>query len=373
MFMDRNSEFAISFSSPRRPGLVVPGVWLGLRFQGKYQLPGGPQGGFGSLEEHLNYQKGLVKILKHDVDSLKRTINGYEDRIDNFGKAVNRLADSAFDITNSIKFRNLAIEQLTVLNTLYGQEDFDPEKVTQAKKVILDYGNVMVSVLQEIALDNKLERKVRAQAMTMLGDLSTQKSCDAVLDIMGQTQDPDIKIEGIIAIGKAKDVRAYFLLDQLASDPNTTIAFTANEVIQKLEKMAPRKKDSSGAAASTLPKALPEKKIDDGSWEKFLAADSASQAGSAIPAVKKKDSASAVDSEDNLEEKSAEELANESSAAPAEIVPVQEQNTPEGTGPEGSPAKENDKKKKEKKSKEKKKKDKNKTVKKSENVEKKQW
>ena len=190
MFMDENNKYSLSFSSPRVPGLVLPGIWVGFRYIGRFQMSGGPFGGFGSLEEELNYQKGMVKILKHDVDSLKNAIVDYDERITSFSKSFNLIADSAFETSNGIKLRNVAIEQLTVINTLYGQEDFDPQKVAQAKKIILDYGNVMVSVLQDIVLDNKMERKIHTQAMTMLGELATQKAADAVLDIMGQTPGP---------------------------------------------------------------------------------------------------------------------------------------------------------------------------------------
>jgi hypothetical protein len=277
MFMDENNKFAASFSSPRVPGLVVPGIWLGLRYVGRFQLPGGSFGGFGSLEEQQKYQNGVIKILRHDVDSLEHAIVHYDERITEFNTSFNRIADSAFENSNNIKYRNLAIEQLTIINTLYGQEDFDPEKVAQAKKTVLDYGNVMVPILQEIVLDNKVERKIHARAMAMISEIATQKSADAILDIMGQTLDSDVKIEGIVAIEKAKDRRAVYLLDQLANDANPTIAFAATEVIQKLEKRAPLKKDSLGTnGAPKVPKTIPDKKIEEEDWDKFMTTDTTS-------------------------------------------------------------------------------------------------
>lgn len=355
MFMNETNQFAVSFSSPRAPGLVTPGIWFGFRYMGKFQLSGGPFSGFGSLEEQQNYQKGVIKILKHDVDSLKRAIVDYDERITSFGKSFNRIADSAFENSNSIKFRNLAIEQLTIVNTLYGQEDFDPEKVALAKKVILDYGNVMVPVLQDIVLDNKLERKTHTQAMNMLGELATQKAADAVLDIMGQTQDPDVKIEGIVAIEKLKDRRAVYLLDQLANDPNTTIAFAATEVIQKLEKRAPLKKDSLGTSgAPKVTKTMPDKKIEQENWDKFMASDTtpppasinkSSARPAAVSPVKASDSAMSKKvvvepaiktaaeepevktEEETPHEKTAEELANEPPAVNTDTATVvQKQN-----------------------------------------------
>jgi hypothetical protein len=334
MFMNQNNSFAVSFSSPQGTGLVRPGIWVGLRFFGKGQMPGGTFGGFGSLEEQLEYQKGVMKILKRDVDSLKRTIAGYDDRIDNFTNSFRKLADSAFETGGSAKLRNLAIEQLTLINSLYGKEDFDAEKMTLAKKSIFDYGNLMAPVLKDIVLDNKLDRKIHIQAMTMLGELATAKSADAVLDIMGQTQDPDVKIEGIIAIGKAHDSRAVYLLDQLANDPNTSIAFTATEVIMKLENRAPIK-DTTRAhtkRAPASPQSIPEKKIDYETWDEFTASDTS--ALPAAPKVKTADSANAKPTVVKIPAKEAKkaELVN----AKATVVP-DTLHTGKATAPEVRP------------------------------------
>lgn len=350
MFMDENNKFAASFSSPRVPGLVVPGIWVGFRYLGKYQFAGGPFGGFGSLEEHQDYQNGLLKILKHDVDSLKMAIVDYDERITRFGNSFNRIADSAFENSNNIRLRNLAIEQVTIINTLYGQEDFDPEKVSQAKKVLLDYGNVMAGILQDIVLDNKLERKIHTQAMTLLGEIATQKSADAVLDIMGQTLDPDVKIEGIIAIEKTKDRRAVYLLDQLANDHNPAIAFAATEVIQKLEKRAPLKRDSLGVnGAPKLPKTIPDKKMQEENWDKFMSPASKPPQTSGDTSIPKPSGGTTVQTidtvkqkhgtkeqeaafdEENPGQKTAEELANEpppDSTVASGNAPAPGKNTP---------------------------------------------
>ena len=160
-------------------------------------------------------------------------------------------------------------------------------------------------------------------------------------------QDPDVKIEGIIAIGKAKDRRAVYLLDQLANDPNTTIAFAATEVIQKLENRAPLKKDSLNAHAPVLPAAISDKKINEGNWDKFMDEDTTSpppakvsqsaalqQAPVAAPVTVPKtlDSAklrkiakddSTMKAEDAQSgEKSAEELANMPAVVAADSTPA---------------------------------------------------
>jgi HEAT repeat protein len=116
-------------------------------------------------------------------------------------------------------------------------------------------------VLKYIVLDPQVDRKVHVQAMTRLGEIGTPKAADAVLEILPQVQDGDVRIEGLIAIGTMRDMRATYLIEQLANDPNEAVAFTATEVLQKLERSASQK-PASEKAASSLPQKIPERKID---------------------------------------------------------------------------------------------------------------
>jgi hypothetical protein len=54
--------------------------------------------------------------------------------------------------------------------------------------------------------------------------------------VLSQTQDPEIKIEILISLGKMKETRAEYVLEQLANDPIDEVAFTAQQVLGKLSK-----------------------------------------------------------------------------------------------------------------------------------------
>lgn len=248
-------------ATPPRPGgaLVNPGFWLGIRFLGNMNSPN-QYGGFSSIEEQIAYQREMIKSMKHDVDSIKRIFAYHSEILDTLKTSFVLVADSALGVTSGQRLRSFAMERLVKLNTLFALESMDAEQIKSIAREIAGYGDIMVPVLKQIILDPQVDRKVHAQAMTRLGEIGTPKAADAVLDIIPQVQDADVRIEGLIAIGNMKDKRATYLLEQLANDPNEAVAFTATEVMQKLDTQAPQKPDGEEAAAS-LPEKIPEKKI----------------------------------------------------------------------------------------------------------------
>ncbi|MBN1131357.1 MAG: HEAT repeat domain-containing protein [Chitinispirillaceae bacterium] len=248
------------------PPLVQPGFWLGVSFMGNMASPNS-SGGFSSLEEQVEYQRNMIIAMKRDVDSIKRVFSTYTVVLDTLNKRFNLVADSALGATSGQRLQAFAMERLVKLNTLFARENIDAEQIKTLAREIVSYGDIMVPVLRQIVLDPQVERRVHIQAMTRLGQIGTAKAADAVIDILPQSQDPDVRIEGLIALGAMKDRRASYLIEQLAHDPHEAVAFTAAEVLQKLENRAPAKKDSL-ALTPLLPSAIPDKKIGSGEAEK---------------------------------------------------------------------------------------------------------
>lgn len=262
MLSERDGKYSVSFSLPDpSTERVRPGLWLGFRFRGGVNTAAG-RGGFSSVEEQLGYQRDMLRLLKRDVDSLKRALAGREERADSLEKSVQRIADSALGATRGARLREFVIERLIVLSTLYGQENFDAEKIASTTAEITSYGDLAAPVLRDVALDNNLDRKVHSLAVTMLGAVGTRKAADAVLDVLAQTQDPDVKIEGLIAVGTMKDRRATYLVEHLASDPDRAVAFVADEVLHKLGKPPSGREDTASAPPGpSFPATIPESKI----------------------------------------------------------------------------------------------------------------
>lgn len=247
-------------TAPETPSLVQPGFWVSLSFMGNMASPNS-SGGFSSLEEQVEYQRNMIIGMKKDVDSIKRVFAMYTVILDTLNKRFNLVADSALGATSGQRLQAFAMERLVKLNTLFSQENFDAGQVKILSDEITGYGDIMVPVLRRIVLDPQIERRVHIQAMTRLGKIGTPQAADAVIDILPQTQDPDVRIEGLIALGAMKDRRASYLVEQLAHDPNDAVSFTAAEVLMKLENRAPAKKDSITLKPS-LPVSIPEKKIE---------------------------------------------------------------------------------------------------------------
>jgi hypothetical protein len=258
IFFNDRDKFALSFVNPQRSGLVRPGLWFGVRFKFDAGINSGAYAGFGSVEEQLDVQRGIIKTLRHDVDSLRREMSGYATRLDTLDTTFTRIADHAVTSGDHDRLKARALETIAHLTTMYSQDNFDASKIKPLTREIVKFGDLIVPILKEVALDNSLGRRTRSQAAMLLGEIVTEQSGDALLDLLAQTQDPDVKIEGIIAIGKLRDRRAIYLLQQLAGDPNESVAFAASEVLHKLGKKAARK---DTLAAPPAPAALPEKKI----------------------------------------------------------------------------------------------------------------
>jgi hypothetical protein len=257
--IDLLGMFSKSETSSSASDLVKPGFWFGVRFMGNMSSPN-RTAGFSSLEEQIAYQREMIIAMKHDVDSLKRTLAGQGTVVDSLNKNFSVVADSALGVTSGQRLRNFALERLVKLNTLFSQETIDADQIKTVAREILSYGDIMVPVLKYIVLDPQVDRAVHVQAMTRLGEIGTAQAANAVIDILPQTQDADVRIEGLIAIGAMKDRRAVYLIEQLAHDPNEAVAFTATEVLQKLENREPGKIDSLTLKPS-LPAAIPDKKI----------------------------------------------------------------------------------------------------------------
>lgn len=69
-----------------------------------------------------------------------------------------------------------------------------------------------------------------------MGELSSRNAADALIEVLSKAQLPEMKIEALIGLGKLKEVRAVYLMEQLTNDPHEGVAFTASEILLKLEK-----------------------------------------------------------------------------------------------------------------------------------------
>jgi len=159
-------------------------------------------------------------------------------------------------------YRLIAIDKLNALHIFYSQEPFEPDLVKKGYSDITGYKNEIVPALFTISLDIGLDKKIRKLAVSVLGRIGTDRALDALIDILAQSKEADIRIEALIGLGNNKETRALFLMKQLANDPDDALAFTAREVLKKLELLTGTRASDTNGNKKESQQYIPETKID---------------------------------------------------------------------------------------------------------------
>jgi hypothetical protein len=230
LFFDQNNKFSVSLASA--DGFVRPGIWLGVRYKGFVRL--GKNKVFSSVEDNVKTQGENIDLLKKQIDSLKTALSENLTRMAKVDNSIIMLSDSIYSDRN--RLRAALFDKLIALKILYESEPFEPEQVKQAINRIISIKETALPIIKEFVVDKKQDRKIRMLGISLIGEMGGTGASDALLDVLSQSEDPDIKIEILIALGKIKESRALYVLEQLANDPIDVVAFTAQEVLLKLVK-----------------------------------------------------------------------------------------------------------------------------------------
>lgn len=240
IFFDEGNAFRVSFNKATGANdLVRPGIWFGLRYMG--DLKAGKRGGFASIDDR-------IESNDERLDSLASRLARIEERSSAGGPQPKKGPhNAALDQLNQVEsqsstdgkpdyLKTVILEKLMTIRTLYKMQPFEPEKVRAIMQEIAGYRDRGLTPLKEIMLDKTEDRFIRMIAISLLGEVGDKGASSVLLDIIGQTEDPDIKVEIIIALGKLRETRAAYLFEQLSNDPNDAVAFAAQEMLQKLVK-----------------------------------------------------------------------------------------------------------------------------------------
>lgn len=259
MFVDNDNNFEISLDPSGPDDFVRPGVWFGIRFHSSFNI--GKMQGLRSVEDRLASQEESIRILNSEVDSLRSKLSAAKDEIESTSRSVESLSDSITENSQSMKM--VILDRLVMLKSLYDAEPFEPDKVRQVKREISSFREQAVSVLKETIIDPEVDRYIRIYAIEMLGEMGNRIASESLINLLAKTDDPDVKIEIIIALGKMRETRVMYLLEQLANDPNDAIAITAQEVLLRLaeETGARISPNLSMRRISSVSDSIPEKKI----------------------------------------------------------------------------------------------------------------
>ncbi len=229
LFFDADNNFSVSLRAEENNTFVRPGIRLGIRLHG---LAGfGSRDGFVSLEDRLVRQQTLLDSLYQRVDSLEKAAQAAGSTIERVDSSLDSLIQSGYGDDG---LKNLLLEKIVSLRAIYSAEPFEPDQVGEVMNEIVGFREKAVPVLREFVVDAKRDRYVRMYSVTALGEIGNRAASDILLDLIGQTDDPDLKVEILIALGKMKETRAMYLMEQLANDPNEAVALTAQDVLSRL-------------------------------------------------------------------------------------------------------------------------------------------
>jgi len=232
MFFDKNNKFSVSLAPSDTNVFVKPGIWFGVKYH--WRLKFGKKNGFIAIEDKFNQQEVQVNNLTKVVDSLNKQLVETGKSLSDINSKITILIDSIENDPSSLK--NIFYNKLVTLKTLYHKEPFNAENAKLIIDEILSFREKAVTPLLDFLVDNKIDREIRMFSASLLGDLNYKAASDVLLDILAQTNDPDIKIEILISLGKMHETRAMYLMEQLANSPNDVIAITAQDVLSILTK-----------------------------------------------------------------------------------------------------------------------------------------
>ncbi|MBN1756879.1 MAG: hypothetical protein JW863_01090 [Chitinispirillaceae bacterium] len=281
MFMKDDVPPNSPFFKSTNASFVRPGIWVGLRFKGGLKF--GKTDGLNGVENSLYSHSTSIKEMRGEIDSLKKLIEKSSLRIESMDRSLTGLADSS--LTDTQRLKELAVNRLAVLDNLYTAEPFEPEAVNKEMAELIANRDRMLPALYEVIFDPVQKTAIRSLAITALGEIGTQAAADIIIEVLGKSPNPEMAIECLIALGKMKETRAVYLIQQLSNDPNDDVAFTAAEVLQKLEK-------ETGVsvtpipAAMLAPESIPEKKIGSGETYTQKNAPAAARTAAAPPVRK---------------------------------------------------------------------------------------
>jgi hypothetical protein len=229
VFFDKNNKLNFSLTSTKSDGAIRPGIWFGVRYCGIFDKE---KKTFQSVEDRLDIQHDAIASMRIEIDSLKKIVSQNSARTAKIDNALAKLNDSVFSDKNSLK--EAILEKLKALKSVYESEPFDPEQARKVIAQIVALKETAMPALKGFVIDKKQDRRIRILSISLIGEMSGVGALDALLDVLNQTEDPGIKIEILISLGKMKETRAIYVMEQFANDPEDAVAFTAQEVLMRL-------------------------------------------------------------------------------------------------------------------------------------------
>ncbi|MDR0305873.1 MAG: HEAT repeat domain-containing protein [Chitinispirillales bacterium] len=210
MFSDKNRK------------VIKPGVRAGLKVNIGHGL--NSMDGLAGIEDRIDAQRDTLTAFRRELKMLKEESQWNALRID----ALSGMPQEHFER------RIQVVDELIKLQNLYDQIPFDPEIVKAAIDRIKDQYETYLPHLSVIVTDPKIQLRLRRLAVSLIGETGDRSSSAILVSMLSRFEEPELKIEIMIALGKLKETRSRDALKTLREDSDTAVAFTASEVYRAL-------------------------------------------------------------------------------------------------------------------------------------------
>jgi len=208
------------------PAIDQPAFRPTLRAGLKFNFGGGYNSldGLTGVEDRIDRIRGELAASDRRVDSIAADTRWNADRIHELSQVSGDRKEE----------RARVVDELAKLRNLYEQEPFDPELVKDMVDRIRDRYEVYAPHLRVIVTEQNADPRIRRLAVSLVGEMKDQPAANILMSILNRMEEPSLKIETIIALGKIKDPRCRQLLSNLRKDPDGGVAFTAEEVYRAM-------------------------------------------------------------------------------------------------------------------------------------------
>ena len=211
-----------------------------------------------------NTFEGLTGV-EDRIDRHRDTIAAYGRRLDSLEADVRWSAQRIHALSDFSEERGeeraRVMDELIMLRNMYDQESYDPELVRGTIEQITDRKKMFLPHLRVIITDPEVPLRIRTLAVSLIGEMKDNASANILISILGRLEEPPLKIDAMIALGKMKDTRCGPTLKALQSDPDGGVAFTAAEVYRTLFGDAAPPQSAPATTEDPISETVPERSI----------------------------------------------------------------------------------------------------------------
>jgi len=198
----------------------------GVRASAKFNIGWGHNSmdGLAGIEDRIDRQRDTLTNFRRELNALKDEAKWHKERI-------NALAEPP---PEHFERRKQVLDELIRLRNLYDQIPFDPELVRETIARIKDQRQTYSPHLRLIITDDETPLRLRTLAVTLIGEMGDRSASAILISMLQRFEEPTLKIEIMIALGKLKETRSQDALKALREDNNSAVAFTAAEIYKTL-------------------------------------------------------------------------------------------------------------------------------------------